>query len=150
MPIFVARRIALALCKQPPIKLDVCVVNETLPGDLRTARLVGRIMERMRHSVRAILLTNAGLFSARPRCSNSRFSQMTEVRSGRVEDGRGSLGHSATLRFPSPHCTSPKRTMLARAGRARQPQVTISWAFSPMPFAGLWRVTEWPLDRPLP
>ena len=25
-----------------------------------------------------------------------------EVRFGRVEDGRGSLGHSATLRFPSP------------------------------------------------
>jgi hypothetical protein len=24
------------------------------------------------------------------------------VRFGRVEDGRGSLGHSATLRFPSP------------------------------------------------
>ncbi len=24
------------------------------------------------------------------------------VRSGRVEDGRGSLGHLATLRFPSP------------------------------------------------
>ena len=24
------------------------------------------------------------------------------VRLGRVEDGRGSLGHSATLRFPSP------------------------------------------------
>src|SRR6267378_2476220 len=25
-----------------------------------------------------------------------------DVRIGRVEDGRGSLGHSATLRFPSP------------------------------------------------
>jgi hypothetical protein len=25
VPILVARRIALALCKQPPIKLDVCV-----------------------------------------------------------------------------------------------------------------------------
>jgi hypothetical protein len=25
-----------------------------------------------------------------------------EVGDGRVEDGRGSLGHSATLRFPSP------------------------------------------------
>jgi hypothetical protein len=27
---------------------------------------------------------------------------LLEVRFGRVEDGRGSLGHSATLRFPSP------------------------------------------------
>ncbi len=25
-----------------------------------------------------------------------------EVRKGKVEDGRGSLGHLATLRFPSP------------------------------------------------
>src|SRR5260370_16549774 len=28
--------------------------------------------------------------------------QSGHVRKGRVEDGRGSLGHSATLRFPSP------------------------------------------------
>jgi hypothetical protein len=28
--------------------------------------------------------------------------QRNEWRKGRVEDGRGSLGHSATLRFPSP------------------------------------------------
>ena len=27
---------------------------------------------------------------------------MPNVSDGRVEDGRGSLGHSATLRFPSP------------------------------------------------
>jgi hypothetical protein len=33
--------------------------------------------------------------------------------------------------------------------QARQLQ-GISWVFSPMPFAGPWRVTEWPLDRPLP
>jgi hypothetical protein len=31
----------------------------------------------------------------------------------------------------------------------RRPQ-GFSWAFSGMPFAGVWRVTEWPLDRPLP
>jgi hypothetical protein len=28
--------------------------------------------------------------------------KLVDVWSGRVEDGRGSLGHSATLRFPSP------------------------------------------------
>jgi len=30
------------------------------------------------------------------------LSARRHVSKGRVEDGRGSLGHSATLRFPSP------------------------------------------------
>ena len=30
------------------------------------------------------------------------YGQMSGTPPGRVEDGRGSLGHSATLRFPSP------------------------------------------------
>jgi hypothetical protein len=32
VPTLVARRIALAFLKQPPIMLDVCIVNETLHG----------------------------------------------------------------------------------------------------------------------
>ena len=51
----------------------------------------------------------AGLFSANRvdfcpfgRRLLNRLADVRNVRKGRVEDGRGSLGHLATLRFPSP------------------------------------------------
>ena len=44
---------------------------------------------------------NEPMFSALPPRADI-TADMPEVRFGRVEDGRGSLGHLATLRFPSP------------------------------------------------
>src|SRR5258705_13847507 len=44
--------------------------------------------------------THAGPFN--DRCGSVTYSERCDFRCGRVEDGRGSLGHSATLRFPSP------------------------------------------------
>jgi hypothetical protein len=51
VPILIARQIAFTLCKQPPIMVNVCVMNETLRGDLRAARLIPRIMDRVQQRV---------------------------------------------------------------------------------------------------
>ncbi len=58
-----------------------------------------------RRSARNIaLLEGRRLPSSRPLHSRLRLYSRVAAnrRSGRVEDGRGSLGHAATLRFPSP------------------------------------------------
>jgi hypothetical protein len=43
----------------------------------------------------------------------------SNFRQGRVEDGRGSLGHAATLRFPSPLIELAVRISRIRKGASR-------------------------------
>src|ERR1035437_7748340 len=55
---------------------------------------------------------------------------LRHVRSGRVEDGRGSLGHSATLRFPSHRVTGggrPPPVPTDRGVRVSPPLLFGSW-----------------------
>jgi hypothetical protein len=58
-----------------------------------------------------------------PQCLRSRrnFVHRSERRQGRVEDGRGSLSHAATLRFPSP-------LIGRRRGKRHDHAALLAWA----------------------
>jgi hypothetical protein len=60
-----------------------------------------KIDRRMAEMGQLRQLQPARIRSALPQSSDTRGA-LWHVAFGRVEDGRGSLGHAATLRFPSP------------------------------------------------
>jgi hypothetical protein len=77
--------------------------------------------------------------------SRERESIATKAQTRRI----AATGHLVTSEAPMSLCGPPSGLWRLKPVRAQQ-LLAISWAFSPMPFAGVWRVTEWPLGRPLP
>src|ERR1700676_3213090 len=68
-----------------------------LPGGFTAGQFVRNEVTRQFHGHKSSAMS----FSASPPKADT-AQRGRHVRFGRVEDGRGSLGHSATLRFPSP------------------------------------------------